>query len=136
MVAIFITEKVLSIATLIAFITLCGISSRNGIMMVSHYLHLIKEEGESFNKKLIIRGTLERLIPVFMTAFTAILALLPIALSKGQPGKEILYPVAVVIIGGLITSTLLDIIVTPTIFYRFGKKPVEKYLSTSKKTYL
>lgn len=136
MVAIFLTEKVLSIATLIAFITLCGIASRNGILMISHYLHLIKEEGESFGKKLVIRGTLERLIPVFMTAFTAVLALTPIALSKGEPGKEILYPVAVVIIGGLMTSTLLDIIVTPAIFYRFGKKSVENYLSTKKQTIL
>lgn len=130
--AIFLTEKVLSIATLIAFITLCGIASRNGIMMISHYLHLIKEEGEKFNLELVIRGTLERLIPVLMTAFTAILALLPIALSQGEPGKEILYPVAVVIIGGLLSSTLLDIIVTPAIFYRFAKKPVEKYLTKQK----
>ena len=136
MVAIFMTEKVLSIATLIAFITLCGIASRNGIMMISHYLHLMKEEGEEFGVNLVIRGTLERLIPVFMTAFTAVLALLPIALSKGEPGKEILYPVAVVIIGGLLTSTLLDVIVTPAIFYRFGKKPVEKFLSAETQTKL
>jgi Cu(I)/Ag(I) efflux system membrane protein CusA/SilA len=130
MIAIYLTERILSIATLIAFITLCGIASRNGIMMISHYLHLVKHENENFDTKMIIRGTLERLIPVLMTAFTAVLALLPIALSKGEPGKEILYPVAVVIIGGLITSTLLDIIVTPAIFKRFGKKPVEKYLSS------
>ncbi len=126
--AIYLTERVLSVATLIAFITLCGIASRNGIMMISHYIHLMKEEGESFSKEMIIRGSLERLVPVLMTASAAALALIPLLLAKGEPGKEILYPVAVVIIGGLISSTLLDMIVTPTVFYRFGKKSVEKLL--------
>lgn len=128
-VAIYITERTLSVATLIAFITLCGIASRNGIMMISHYLHLVKEEGEVFGKEMIIRGSLERLVPVLMTALTAVLALSPLLLSKGEPGKEILYPVAVVIIGGLFSSTLLNIIVTPTVFYKFGKKAVEKHIN-------
>ncbi len=127
-VAIYLTERVLSVATLVAFITLCGIASRNGIMMISHYIHLIKEEGEPFSEHMIIRGSLERLVPVLMTAFSAALALIPLLLSKGTPGKEILYPVAVVIVGGLFSSTLLDIIVTPTIFYRFGKRSVEKLI--------
>lgn len=127
--AIYLTERVLSVATLVAFITLCGISTRNGILLISHYLHLMKEEGEDFDRKMVVRGSLERLVPVLMTASTAALALIPLLLSQGDPGKEILYPVAVVIVGGLISSTLLDLIVTPTIFLKFGKRAVQNYLN-------
>lgn len=129
LIAIFVTDRVFSIASMVAFITLCGIASRNGIMMISHYLHLMKHEGEKFSKEMVIRGSLERLIPVLMTALTAILGLLPLVLAKGDPGKEILHPLAVVIVGGLISSTLLDIIVTPTVFYHFGKKSAEQNLN-------
>jgi len=130
--AISLTERTFSVATLIAFITLCGIASRNGIMMISHYFHLIKEEGETFSKQMVIRGTLERLVPVLMTAFSAILALSPLLLAKDQPGKEILHPVAVVIVSGLLTSTLLNIFLTPVIFYRFGRKSTEQILGPNK----
>ena len=102
--------------------------------MISHYLHLMKYEGETFSKHMVVRGSQERLVPVLMTALTAALALVPLVLSKGQPGKEILYPVALVIVGGLFSSTLLDIIVTPAIFYNYGKKSAQDSIETKKDT--
>ncbi|MBX3034774.1 MAG: efflux RND transporter permease subunit [Bdellovibrionaceae bacterium] len=122
LVLLFLTDRSVTVASLVGFITLCGIASRNGIMMISHYLHLMKHEGESFSKEMIIRGSLERLVPVLMTATVATLALLPLVFAKGQPGSEILHPVAVVIVGGLLSSTLLDVLVTPTVFYNYGRQ--------------
>ena len=119
---------VLSIPTLVGFVTLTGISARNGIMMISHYMHLMQHEGERWSYSMILRGTQERIVPVMMTALTACLGLLPLALAAGQPGKEILHPVAVVILSGLLTSTLLDFIVTPVVFYKWGKRSVERLL--------
>lgn len=115
----------ISIATLVGFIAVGGIAARNGILMISHYLHLMAHEGETFGRALVVRGTLERLVPVLMTALSAGIALVPLLLAANEPGKEILHPVAVVIVGGLISSTLLDLLVTPAVFHLFGRKAAE-----------
>ncbi|NBW40393.1 efflux RND transporter permease subunit [bacterium] len=118
---VYVSGGVLSIASLVGFITLTGIATRNGIMMIDHYLHLMSEEGENFTLQMIYRGASERLVPVLMTALTAILALTPILLGAEAPGKEILYPVAVVIFSGLFTGTILNLLITPVAFWLFGK---------------
>ncbi|MBT5903489.1 MAG: efflux RND transporter permease subunit [Opitutaceae bacterium] len=119
----------ISIATLVGFIAVGGIAARNGIMMISHYLHLMRHEGEEFTRSMIERGTTERMVPVLMTALSAGIALIPFLLAGDQPGKEILHPVAVVIVGGLVSSTLLDFLVTPLVFFHLGKKAALKALA-------
>lgn len=131
-ILLFLTDRTITVASLVGFITLCGVASRNSIMMISHYLHLMKHEGEAFSREMIVRGSLERLVPVMMTAFVTALALLPLVFAHGQPGSEILHPVALVIVGGLISSTLLDIVVTPALFFRFGKNAAENYINRKK----
>jgi CzcA family heavy metal efflux pump len=115
-----------SIATLVGFIAVGGIAARNNIMLISHYLHLMKHEGEGFTEQMVIRGTEERLVPILMTALAAGIGLIPLVLAADQPGKEILNPVAIVIVGGLVSSTLLGLLVTPALYYRFGRKASEK----------
>ncbi|HET6407053.1 MAG TPA: efflux RND transporter permease subunit [Chthoniobacteraceae bacterium] len=119
----------ISIATLVGFIAVAGVAARNSIMLLSHYLHLMRHEGEGFTRQMVIRGTQERLVPVLMTALSAGIGLIPFVLSGDQPGKEILHPVAVVIVGGLITSTLLGLGVTPAVFYTFGRKAAARALA-------
>ena len=128
-VALWLSGQPLSVAALVGFITLAGISTRNGILKISHYINLCAFEGEVFGKKLIIRGSLERLTPVLMTALVAAFALVPLLLAADAPGKEILHPVAVVIFGGLVSSTLLDTVVTPLMFYLWGERPLARLLA-------
>ncbi|MEK7952659.1 efflux RND transporter permease subunit [Luteolibacter soli] len=116
----------ISIATLVGFIAVAGVAARNSIMLISHYLHLMQHEGEKFSKKMVIRGTKERLVPVLMTALAAGIGLIPLVMAADQPGKEILHPVAVVIVGGLVTSTLLGLGVTPAVFFTFGRRAAAK----------
>ncbi|MBI5910061.1 MAG: efflux RND transporter permease subunit [Betaproteobacteria bacterium] len=127
-VALAVAGQPLSVASMIGFITLAGISTRNGILKVSHYINLCAFEGEKFGKEMIVRGSLERLTPVFMTALVAAFALVPLMLAADEPGKEILHPVAVVIFGGLVSSTLLDTILTPVMFWLWGEKPLKRLL--------
>lgn len=128
-VAMWLADITLSVASMVGFITLTGIATRNGILKVSHYINLCQFEGESFSKQMIVRGSLERLTPVLMTALTAALALTPLLFAADAPGKEILHPVAVVIFGGLISSTLLDTILTPVMFWLYGEKPLQHLLA-------
>ena len=126
--ALVISGQPLSVASTIGFITVAGISTRNGILKVSHYINLCALEGEKFSKAMIVRGSLERLTPVFMTALVAAFALVPLLLAADEPGTEILHPVAVVIFGGLVSSTILDTIITPVMFWLWGERPVKQLL--------
>ena len=116
----------LSVAALVGFVTLAGIATRNGILKIGHWVNLMRVEGEAFSRPMVVRGSMERLVPVLMTALTAALALSPLLLEAEQPGTEILHPVAVVIFSGLVSSTLLDAFVTPVLFERFGRRPAER----------
>ena len=131
-IGLWISGQPLSIAALIGFITLAGISVRNGILKISHYLNLMQSEGESFSLSMIIRGSIERLSPVLMTALVTAFALAPLLFEAERPGTEILHPVAVVIFSGLISSTLLDTFLTPVMFWLYGKKASEIALSNMK----
>ncbi|MCC7276153.1 MAG: efflux RND transporter permease subunit, partial [Alphaproteobacteria bacterium] len=127
--ALILAGQPLSVASMVGFITLTGISTRNGILKVSHYINLILREGERFGEAVVVRGSLERMTPVLMTASAAGFALLPLIINGDTPGREILSPVALVIFGGLISATILDAVLTPTLFLRFGRKPVERLVA-------
>ena len=126
--ALHLSGQPLSLATMIGFITLAGIITRNGILKISHYINLVLHEGESFGTKMVLRGSQERLVPVLMTALSAGIALIPLVLGAGEPGKEILHPVAVVILGGLLSATLIDAVLTPILFLYFGKNSIDRLL--------
>jgi HME family heavy-metal exporter len=128
-IALWISGQPLSVAALVGFITLTGIATRNGILKISHYINLCAFENETFGQHMIVRGSLERLTPVLMTALVAAFALLPLLLSADAPGKEVLHPVAVVIFGGLVSSTLLDSLLTPLMFWLWGKPSLERLLA-------
>jgi HME family heavy-metal exporter len=124
--ALVLTGQTVTIASMVGFISLAGIASRNGVLLLQHYIHLVEFEGESFTKEMIVRAGLERLAPVLMTALTAGIALIPLVLAAGEPGKEILYPVATVILGGVVSSTMLDFFVHPALFWLFGIRSAER----------
>jgi HME family heavy-metal exporter len=118
----------LSVASMIGFITLTGIAARNGILKVSHYINLAIHEGIPFGPDLVMRGSLERMTPVLMTALSAGVALIPLMIDPHAPGKEILHPVAITIFGGLVSATLLDALLTPVLFLRYGRKPLQRLM--------
>ena len=123
--ALVLTKQSLTVASLVGFISLGGIAVRNGILLVTHYFHLMKEEGEAFTPEMVIRGSLERLAPVLMTALTAGIGLVPLVLGGQEPGREILYPVATVILGGLVTSTFCEFLIHPGLFWKFSGKDAD-----------
>ena len=124
LLAAWLTGGVLSLGSIVGFITVLGIAARNSIMLVSHYRHLELEEGLPFGPDLIIRGSLERIAPIIMTALTSVLALLPIMVAGNEPGAEIEYPMSVVIMGGIITSTVLNLLGMPALYWAFGRPAV------------
>jgi Cu/Ag efflux pump CusA len=119
--AAYMTGGILSLGSLVGFLTVLGIVARNNIMLISHYQHLERYEGVPFGPALVVRGARERLAPILMTVATTGLALVPLLIGRGTPGKEIEHPMAVVIMGGLIASTLLNLFVVPALYLRFGK---------------
>lgn len=124
--ALVVTQQNLTVASLVGFISLGGIAVRNGILLVTHYFHLMSEEGQGFTQQMILRGSLERLAPVLMTALTAGIGLIPLVIGGQEPGREILYPVATVILGGLITSTFCEFLIHPGLFWKFSGQDAKR----------
>jgi HME family heavy-metal exporter len=125
-VALLVSGQPLSVASMVGFVTLAGITARNGILKISHCINLAVIDGMAFGRELVLRGSLERMTPVLMTALSAGLALLPLMWVPDAPGREILYPVAITIFGGLISATLLDLVLTPLLFLMLGEKPLAR----------
>lgn len=133
LLAAYFSNGVLSLGSLVGLLTILGIATRNGIMMISHFQHLEREERMTFGPELVLRGASERIAPIMMTALTTGLALVPLAIAGDLPGHEIEHPMAIVILGGLVTSTLLNLLVVPTVYLRFGK-PQHSRLSDQRRT--
>ena len=128
-IAVALTGGVLSLGSLVGFVTVIGIAARNGLMLLSHYDHLQRIEGETFGPELVLRGASERLIPILMTALCAGLALLPLILAGNAPGHEIEHPMAIVILGGLVSSTLLNLFLMPALYLRFGAEAAQSRIA-------
>ena len=124
--AVFATGGLLSLGSLVGFVTLFGITMRNSIMMISHFEHLVQKEGMTWGLEAATRGASERLLPILMTALVTSLGLLPLAIGTGEAGREIEGPMAIVILGGLLTSTALNLLVLPTLALRYGKFAVRE----------
>lgn len=124
--ALTISGQTLTVASLVGFVSLGGIAVRNGILLVTHYFHLMKEEDQPFAEATVLRGSLERLAPVLMTALTAGIGLIPLVVNGEKPGLEILYPVATVILGGLVTSTFCEFLLHPGLFWKFSGKDADR----------
>ena len=120
--AAFLGGGVVSLGSLIGFFTVFGIAARNGILLINHFQHLEREEGMAFSRDLVVRGARERLSPILMTSLATGLALVPLVMFGERPGQEIEHPLAIVILGGLVTSTLLNLFVMPSLYLRFGKR--------------
>ena len=132
--ALWLAGQPLSVASMVGFITLTGIATRNGILKISHYINLSIHENMPLGRDLVMRGSLERLTPVLMTAVSAGVALVPLMIDAQAPGKEILHPVAITIFGGLVTATILDMFLTPTLFLRYGGKPLARLVAEARKS--
>ena len=130
-IALIISGQTLTVAAMVGFISLGGIASRNGILLLNHYIHLVKYEGEEWSKSMMIRAGQERLAPVLMTAMTSGIGLIPLVLTAGEAGKEVLYPIAVVHVGGLTSCTILEFLVRPALFWVFGRKAGERLTSST-----
>ena len=125
--AAFVSDGVISLGSLVGFLTVFGIAARNGILMINHFQHLEREEGETFGPELVLRGAKERLTPILMTAGATGLALVPLAVSGAIPGHEVEHPMAIVILGGLVTSTILNLLLLPALYLRFGgSRPTDR----------
>ena len=129
--ALIMAGETLTVAAMVGFISLGGIASRNGILLLNHYIHLVKHEGESWTPEMIVRAGQERLAPVLMTALTSGIGLIPLVLTAGEAGKEILYPIAIVHIGGLTSCTILEFLVRPALFRTFGMKQARSVTDAS-----
>ncbi|MGE0716991.1 MAG: efflux RND transporter permease subunit, partial [Alphaproteobacteria bacterium] len=129
--ALFLWGEDLSLAGMIGFITVIGVSARNGVLKISHFINLHLFEGVPFGRELVMRGCAERLAPVLMTALSALLALVPLLVTSDRPGTELLHPVAVAIFGGLVSATLLDMLTTPVLFLLHGEAPLRRLAATA-----